>query len=299
MEMSAAAERRGSSEAYARRFQRVLAYIDAHIDDELTVDVLSAVAALSKYHFHRQFSQVFGVGVHKYVRLLRFRRASYELAFRDHRIIDVAMTGGYRSHEAFSRAFKKAVGQAPSRFRERPQWVPWFSAQERLRAIRRRAPSELRVTDVRVEVFPATRVAALEHRGDPRFLGDTLARFIDWRRGSRLPPRTSATFNLVYDDPADVAPADFRFDICAATDRAVPESSWGVVEKVIPAGRCAVQRHVGPDEGLFQKVAALYSTWLPSSGEQRRDFPLFLQRLRFFPDVPENEAVTDIFLPLS
>jgi AraC family transcriptional regulator len=287
-----------AAEAYGRRFQRVLEYIDEHIDDDLTVEILSKVAALSRFHFHRQFSHLFGVGVHKYVQLVRFRRASYELAFRDHRIIDIALASGYESHEAFSRAFKKAVGQAPSAFREQPDWGPWLAAQERLRAIRTRTARALRTDDVRVESFPTTRVAALEHRGDAKLLFDTLRRFIEWRRGSGLSPRTSATFNLVYDDPADVAPADFRFDLCAATDRAIEDNPFGVVEKTIPGGRCAILRHVGPEEMLWQDVAALYSVWLPVSGEALREFPLFLRRVRFFPDVPERDAVTDIILPL-
>ncbi|MGN6105151.1 MAG: AraC family transcriptional regulator [Kofleriaceae bacterium] len=281
------------------RFQRVLDYIDAHLDDELTLEVLSAVAGLSRYHFHRQFSQQLGIGVHKYVQLVRFRRASYELAFREHPILDIALGSGYESHEAFSRAFKKAVGQAPSSFRSQPAWAPWFAAQERLREVRARAPRDLRLDDVRIESFPATRVAALEHRGDAALLGASLQRFIAWRRLARLPPRTSATFNLVYDAPADVPPAAFRFDVCAATGRAVEPNPFGVVERVIPGGRCAVLRHVGPDDALFRTVDALYATWLPSSGEELRDAPLFLERVRFFPDVRERDAVTEIFLPLQ
>jgi AraC family transcriptional regulator len=156
----------------------------------------------------------------------------------------------------------------------------------------------LRTDDVRVASCPTTRVAALEHRGDAKRLLDTVRRFIEWRRRSGLSPRTSATFNLVYNDPAEVVAADFRFDVCAATNKLVEDNRFGVVEKTIPGGRCAILRHVGPDEVLWQNVAALYSAWLPSSGEEPRDFPLFLRRVCFFPDVPECEAVTDIILPL-
>jgi AraC family transcriptional regulator len=46
-------------------------------------------------------------------------------------------------------------------------------------------------------------------------------------------------------------------------------------------------------------VRFLYATWLPASGQEPREFPLYLQRIRFFPDVPEHEAVTDVFLPLT
>ena len=52
------------------------------------------------------------------------------------------------------------------------------------------------------------------------------------------------------------------------------------------------------DDTLDQSVAYLYVEWLPASGEALRDAPLLFQRVRFYPDVPEHEAVTDVLLPL-
>jgi len=60
-----------------------------------------------------------------------------------------------------------------------------------------------------------------------------------------------------------------------------------------------VLRHTGADDGLAAALRYLYADWLPRSGEALRDFPPYLQRVTFFPDVPEGEAVTDIFLPLA
>ena len=123
--------------------------------------------------------------------------------------------------------------------------------------------------------------------------------FIAWRKQSGPPPRLSATFNIFYNNPEEVAPEDYRLDICAATDREVKENSYGIVSRTIPGGRCAVLRHVGSDDTFGATLRYLYAEWLPRSGEELRDFPLFCQRVRFFPDVPEHEAVTDVFLPLK
>jgi AraC family transcriptional regulator len=289
------------ADLYRHRFRKVLDHIDAHLDEDLSVDRLSSVAAFSKYHFHRQFSLLFGLGVSKYVQLVRLRRASYQLAFREQvRIIDIALESGYESHEAFSRAFKKAIGQAPSEFREQPEWDAWHATYQRLSELRflHMKPNN-REENVKVVVFAETRVAVLEHRGDPKLIGDSVRKFISWRKQNNLPPRVSATFNILYDNPAETPPEDFRLDLCAATDRAVAENPFGIVEKTIPGGRCAVLRHVGSDDTLGQTLSYLYSTWLPMSGEEPRDFPLYLQRVHFFPDVPEHEAVLDVFLPLQ
>jgi len=50
----------------------------------------------------------------------------------------------------------------------------------------------------------------------------------------------------------------------------------GVIEKVIPGGRCAVARHIGSTDAIGDTVRTLYARWLPASGEQLRDFPYFL-----------------------
>ena len=164
--------------------------------------------------------------------------------------------------------------------------------------------------DVRIEDTDDIRVAELVHRGNPALIGDSVRRFIEWRKQSGI-PKASAVFNILYDDPHTTPPEDFRLGICVATDRDVAPNDAGIAIKAIPktihshhrraiaGGRCAVLRHVGTEDSFAAALAYLYGTWLPQSGEEPRDSPLYCQRIRFFPDVPEHEAVTDIFLPLK
>jgi AraC family transcriptional regulator len=156
-----------------------------------------------------------------------------------------------------------------------------------------------RVEDVSIVAFPETRIAVLEHRGDPKRKGDSIRTFIQWRKETGHGPEVSATYNLFYGSPSEGPPEAFRIDICASTTRGVEPNAHGVVERLIPAGRCAKLRHVGSDDTLGEALHFLYAEWLPGSGEEVRDFPLFVQRLRFFPDVPGHEAVTDVFLPVG
>jgi AraC family transcriptional regulator len=283
------------AKAYAQRFERVFDFIDRHLDDPLNVEQLSRVAHFSKFHFHRQFSQYAGIGVLAYVRLLRLRRASYRLVFgKGERIIDIALEAGFESHEAFSRAFRQAFGQSPSQFKKHPLWQPW---NERFRL----PPRERSVImEVKIEEFGETRVALLAHRGAPALLNDSVLKFIEWRKASGLSPKQSCrTFGIAYDDPATVEPELFRFDICGEVTSEVPPNPQGVVNAVIPGGRCAVVRHAGSLEQVGASIYPLYREWLPESGEELRDFPLFFHYLNLFPDVPEHELVTDIYLPLK
>jgi AraC family transcriptional regulator len=279
--------------AYAKRFERVFAYIERHLDEPLSVEQLSRVAYFSKFHFHRQFSQYAGIGVTAYVRRLRLKRASYRLVFSRERVIDIALEAGFESPEAFARAFRQTFGQSPSQFRTSPRWQPW-SERYQLPPRERNERMEVQIVD-----FNATQVALLEHCGAPELVNDAALRFIAWRKASGLSPvKTSRSFGIVYGDP-DTTPADeFRFDICGEVTALVPANPQGVTNGTIPGGRCAVVRHLGSHERIGESIYPLYREWLPGSGEEVRDFPLFFHYLNLFPEVAEHELVTDIYLPL-
>ncbi|HEY4316768.1 MAG TPA: GyrI-like domain-containing protein [Herbaspirillum sp.] len=155
------------------------------------------------------------------------------------------------------------------------------------------------LAQVRIADFEATRVGAFTYRGDVCKIADAIGQFIAWRKENHLPPARHATFNICHDMlNAAHGKGEVYLDICAATEGEIGVNRFGVIEKTIPGGRCAVLRHVGSEAGLGAAVAFLYTEWLPQSGEALRDFPLFLQRVHFFPEVPEDRTVIDIFLPL-
>ena len=153
---------------------------------------------------------------------------------------------------------------------------------------------------VNIVEFEHTLVAVLEHRGASERVNDTARKFIEWRKHSGLSPvDCSRTFGIAYDDPEVAEPEDFRFDICGSVTEPIAENPYGIVNKMIPAGRCAVVRHYGSTDRISDSAYYLYREWLPQSGEELRDFPLFFHYLKLMPDTPEHELITDIYLPLK
>ncbi len=92
---------------------------------------------------------------------------------------------------------------------------------------------------------------------------------------------------------------EFKFDICGTVDQDIPQNKQGVKAGVIPSGRCAVVRHKGSHDQIRDIVCCLYRDWLPVSGEEVRDFPVYFHYLNFIHEVNENELLTDIYLPLK
>ena len=153
--------------------------------------------------------------------------------------------------------------------------------------------------DVAIRDVATTPVAILVHRGDPAALGATIQRFIAWRKAAGMPPRTNPTFNVWRSERRPASPADYGIDLCVGTDRPIAPNGEAIKAGEIPGGRAAVLRVVGDTDNLEPAALYLYRDWLPASGEEVRDFPIYCQRLNFFPEVPAHEVVAEVFLPLK
>jgi len=287
---------------YQARMRRVLDYVDQHLDEELDLETVSRVAAFSKFHFQRQFTATFGLSVHSYVQLARLKRASHRLAARDAQsVTQIAMDAGYDAPDAFARAFRRRFGQSPSSFRKSPDWAPWLAAFGPLDNARSKLMQVIyEPADVTIRDMAATPVAVMEHRGDRATLGATIERFIAWRKAAGLSPETSSTFNIFRSERIPANPADYSMDLCIGTDRPIDADDPDMKAGEIPGGRCAVLRVAHDTHNLEPAALYLYRDWLPASGEEARDFPIYAQRhFSFFPNVPVHEVVVELFLPLK
>ena len=286
---------------YRARMLRVLDHIDRHLDSDLDLETVSDIAAFSKFHFHRQFTATFGLSAHRYIQLARLKRASHRLAYTgDQSVTDIAMDAGYDAPDAFARAFRQRFGQSPSSFRKSPDWEPWLAALGPFDNARSKLMQKtFTFDDVTIREVPVTPVAIMEHRGDPTTIGATIQRFIAWRKAAGLHPKTNPTFNVWRSERRPASPADYSMDLCVGTDQPIETNGGEIIVGEIPGGRCAVLRVVGNTDNLEPAALYLYRDWLPASGEEVRDFPIYCQRLAFFPEVPEHEAVAELFLPLK
>lgn len=69
---------------------------------------------------------------------------------------------------------------------------------------------------------------------------------------------------------------------------------------VIPGGRCAVLRYPGNTNNLEAGGLCLYREWLPASGDEAGDFPLYCQqRLAPIPELSAHEVMVELFLRLK
>ncbi|MGO4854291.1 AraC family transcriptional regulator [Phaeovulum sp. W22_SRMD_FR3] len=267
---------------------------------------LGQAVGLSATHLQRQFHRRLGLSPSRYAQLVRMRRAGLQLAFRPGlSVLTIALEAGYATPEAFARAFRRLSGQSPRQFRSRPAWARWQAAcapLTQIRSLHMPAPDPLPKIEIRD--VPAIPVIVLEHRGPVAGLGDTLRRFINWRRAEGLGPAHHATYNIFHTPPGVTPPEAFRLDLCLAHPPARLSAQYcagqaDMRRDTIPAGRVAVLRVIGDDAAIGPGFERLFRDWLPGSGSRPRAHPPYARRLRFYPDVPASAALTELFLPLE
>ena len=99
------------------RLKRVQDYIEAHLDDRLTLTELAGVACLSPYHFSRSFKQATGVGLHHYVMQRRLERAKALMRRTTQPLALIALEAGFADQSHFATLFRRETGVTPGQFR--------------------------------------------------------------------------------------------------------------------------------------------------------------------------------------
>ncbi|HEX9446744.1 MAG TPA: helix-turn-helix transcriptional regulator, partial [Dongiaceae bacterium] len=101
-----------------RRAIDAAAWIAAHAEMPITLDLVARQSGLSSFHFLRVFSSVLGVTPHQYLIRCRLAQAARLLVEETRPITEIALDVGFEDLSNFVRSFHRAAGQSPRRFRQ-------------------------------------------------------------------------------------------------------------------------------------------------------------------------------------
>ena len=106
------------------RMETVIDYIEHHLDGKLDLETVADAVHYSKYHLHRTFTAAVGMTIHDYVQRRQLTEAAKLLIFSNKPVIEIALTCGYESQQAFTSAFKAMYKLPPAEYRERGVFYP-------------------------------------------------------------------------------------------------------------------------------------------------------------------------------
>ena len=290
---------------YIARINRVIDYINDHLEEEMTLEELARVACFSPYHFHRLFSAFAGETVSQYILRLRIEKAADQLIHQQQKTItEIALDCGFSGSAVFSRSFREQWGMSPSELREmhahdrkncktkgnagqtlRKTGEAFYEVsmyfdptinQQIWRIQMRETKLEAKVT---VQTLEDVTVAYVRHvgpyKGDYDLFDKLFGKLCSWAGARNLIQFPKTQFYSVYHDNPEVTDeSKLRLSVCLSVPPET-EVSGEIGKMVLKGGRYAVARfEINADE--FQAAwDAVYGGWLPESGYQPDDGPTF------------------------
>jgi AraC family transcriptional regulator len=306
------------------RVQPALAFAVAHLHEDVPLAALAAETGLSPFHLHRVFSSVTGETPKQFTLRLRLSRGAAILLTRNDSVLRVAQCCGFRSHEAFTRAFRRQFGTSPRAYRQRgltrhngpPErrthaavvhyiapcvglyHLDWHTSSERndmsYSVVRKNlAPQPVLVVRRRVK---RSEVAAT--------IGSVLPHIFHYAQqhgltleGHPLTRYSNPGLGLFTIEPGfRISDADYTVRTREHADKTA--SGFVVIEELLPGGPAATTIHVGPYDKLGEAYAALES-WIESEQLQPAGAPweYYITDPAEYPD--PKDWKTEVFWPID
>lgn len=283
----------------ARRLERALDLIEQRLHAPLSLAEIAAAAHLSEFHFARTFRALSGCSVMDYLRRRRLQHAVEFLeAHPGTSVLELALEAGFGSNEAFTRAFRREYGIAPSTYRRNLGTL-------RLHRHRRLDMQEIHwetpaaPTFVTLPAFMVIGIADEVEPGQTERIGQMWARFVPLMGG--IPGRLNPAVTYGICCPLEDARESDRFSYVAGVQvGSLEEIPRGMTGVQVPAARYAVFGHVhGIGPALVRTMRYIFGEWLPASGYELSgpDFEYYDERFdpatstgEFFIYVPIREA---------
>ncbi len=272
--------------------QKALWYVESHLAGPLTLDEISDVAGVSRFHLVRAFAAATGLSVMRYVRARRLTEAARALAAGAPDILHVALDAEYGSHEAFTRAFRDHFGVTPEAVRA-TTCLDKLKLQE---PILMDSTAFGEIASPRFENAKAMLVAGLGER-------------ISQETSAGIPGLRQRFHQHVQDLSGRVGPAVYgvccngddagNFDYVAGVEVADFSDLPREFSRVrIPGQRYVVFTHTEHISSIRRTVNTIWNRWLPTSGHIVADAPNFERYDEKFDPVTGNGGL-EIWVPIK
>ena len=270
---------------------RAIAFMEAHLDQALTLEEIASQAHVSPWHFHRLFTAYQGESLAAHLCRLRLQRAAQKVVRGQGSITQIALDAGFETPSAFNRAFKRLYGCSPRVFVTKPaQPLACPSLPQTLE------------TPMQPEFRTLNDIPVLKFRQQgPYHEASEVAWAVLMKHAYKyhLLSQETAAYGVGLDAPDLVAPDQLRYEACISV-QGNPPTAGGIVRGLLPGGLYACFLHKGPYEELGKVYQYICREWLPQSGETLRDAPFFEQYLNRNPQSTKPENLrTLIHIPLE
>ena len=151
--------------------------------------------------------------------------------------------------------------------------------------------------DLSIKTVSSLQAIAVEQLGSYMQIGKAFDTLYGWLGARNLLGADMRSIGLYFDDPTAVPEAELRARACVVI-AALPKLEAPLQRTEIAGGNYAVLRHKGPYADMKAAYQWLFGEWLPQSGQEAADAPVFEEYLNSPRDTAPADLRSDIYLPL-
>ena len=272
--------------------QKSLDYIEKNLEHPIKLERVAEKSGYSLYHFHRVFSGITGYTLKEYIRKRRLTRSARMLKFTGKSISEIAHLCGFKSQEAFTRAFSGHFGETPHKFRKTE--APFeYTSQIKIKTSSSGAfPLDHRIENI--SDFEICGLAVKVTPNDPRL--QTL--WIDlWKYAKHFDMQKCRGFYALSTSTGNVKEIpEFHYLVGAKPEcfKTIPPEF--VTEKVKGSTFLVFEYRDGLEK-LDDFFVNLFTDWLPANGYKAKDFDLEFYSKDY--SVDDEKSVIEILVPLN
>lgn len=274
---------------HIERVNEVLYRIHADLSQNLNVEMLASLAAMSPFHFNRVFKEIVGESIHAYIKRVKLEHAGNLLLFSpDATITHIMQEVGFSSNASFSQAFKENFGVTPTKWRE----VDKANENRDLTFIDRPLP-------VTIAMMPSYEVAYVRHKGYDRSIKTAWLKLQEWALRHDVNFSAQTMIALHHSNPRFVEASKCHYVACLELPKGKKlyrNGEIGVMK--IPQTFCAIFSLRGVYGDLKKYMDVMYHEWLPKSAYEKVSLPSFaIYRQNHFID-PSEQFDLDFCIPV-
>ena len=275
---------------YVQRINKVVAYINNHLDETLDLKTLANKAALSDFHFHRIFKALKGEAIGGYITRLRLEATARLLRYTALTIEEIAFNIGYETSASLSKAFKKQYGISPTEYRTNKD--TYIMKKEIIN------PDLALKTPKIVTLEPKNLIyVALTGAYGSLDYGKAYEQLWAVIKAQKLFTKGIESICISYDDPKITEGSLQRSDVCLAIYKlATPQDE--VSCKTLAGGKYAVFFY----QGSYENLSQVYDTavrWVIDHQYTLREEPFFEKYLNDARRTPKEKLKTEIYIPIN
>ncbi|WP_029905934.1 GyrI-like domain-containing protein [Prevotella sp. 10(H)] len=281
-----------TADTYHQAINNVTAYINGHLFDALDLKVLSGIACLSEFHFHRIFRAITGENTGEYIQRLRLEYVAHKLLTTNMSITRITELTSYNSVYTLSRAFKNHFGVSPSVYRSQTNGL--VAADNRPYAGKPKLiPRIVKIEQMDIIYINIRDAYRFESRY--RSVWQRLMSYVD---RNNLKNDYSKFVSISFDDPTITPIRQCRFYIGMTICEDVKANGrFGIMQ--IPQGLYAVFRYKGAYSDLYKLYHDIYLEWLPVSDYQLRNTFSFEVYINTPLEARPEELITEVYIPVE